>query len=189
MKKLVLAAFVAATALVPFAPAHADHGPQGLLCGFVSVTDPGTEGGNIQTGEIDGGPVLVTGDGTITCDIQVGQELSSGSNAASVSGSGNTVVYATPTVVSYESPDDVPVYLCTTVSDATGTYYWDDLTGDWVSSASAAHCSLATSASTDDGPTHELELLIDSIICPVLATLLPPEGDIAGVWDCPPYQS
>lgn len=27
----------------------------------------------------------------------------------------------------------------------------------------------------------------DPLVCPVLATMFPPEGDIPGVWDCPPY--
>jgi hypothetical protein len=28
---------------------------------------------------------------------------------------------------------------------------------------------------------------LDPIICPVLAIVYPPEGDIPGIWDCPPY--
>ena len=36
-------------------------------------------------------------------------------------------------------------------------------------------------------PIHELELLLDSVVCPVLAVVFPPQGDVPGVWDCPPY--
>lgn len=28
---------------------------------------------------------------------------------------------------------------------------------------------------------------VDPIVCPVIVPVFPPEGDIPGVWDCPPY--
>ncbi len=28
---------------------------------------------------------------------------------------------------------------------------------------------------------------MDSIECPILKTLLPPDGDVPGYYDCPPY--
>lgn len=37
---------------------------------------------------------------------------------------------------------------------------------------------------------HQAEYgLINSIICAVLALWFPPNGDIPGLWDCPPYNS
>ncbi len=151
MKKFVMAALVAAAAVAPYSPASAGPpapGPGGLLCGFISTTDPGTEDGSVQTGEMDGGPVF--GTGTLTCTIQVGAELHSGPNAVSVSGSGTVVTVVPPTVISYNSPPNVAVYLCVSWTDQNGTVYFhedpaDPTNGHWTADPNKP-CSLAISA-------------------------------------------
>ncbi len=124
MKKFILAAVMVAAATAPYSPASAGppaDGPSGILCGFTSEEEPGADG-DVQTGEIDGGPIV--GTGTLTCTIQVGYALHSGADAARASASGSTVVVLLPMIVSYVSPPDVPVYLCSEWRDWSGTYYW-----------------------------------------------------------------
>jgi hypothetical protein len=197
---LALAAMMA-SAVTTGAHAAPVTGPDGRKCGFNSVTDPGTEGGDVQTGEINGGPLV--GTGTLTCTIQVGGAFHDDpDNGASASASGAGVVALPPTLVSYNSPENVPVFLCTSFTTASGTIYWvpgaTPLEGAWTSNAHSL-CGLATSAGTDD--LEPYELLLDQIICPVLATLegvgvpgvveVGDQGDVfvAGdlFWDCPPY--
>ena len=36
-------------------------------------------------------------------------------------------------------------------------------------------------------PSLPIFNLIDALSCPVLAIMFPPEGDVPGLWDCPPY--
>ncbi len=212
MKKLALAAIVATTLAGSFtgtavAGPEAD-GPTGFLCGFSSITNPNAEA-NTQTGEIDGGPLVVTtgegattapASGTLTCTIQVGANSThAGADApgGKVSANGTGVVVIPPSVVSYTAAPEQAVYLCSQFTyTGGGTVYFhadndDDPstdTGHWSADANS-ECGLAISASTPEepGPVNELELLIDSLICPTLKTLLPPDGDVAGVWDCPPY--
>ncbi len=210
MKKLALAAIVATTLAGSFTGTAVagppTTGPDGFLCGFTSVTNPNAEA-NTQTGEIDGGPLIVTDaagnptGGTLTCTIQVGaNNLHSSPDApgGKVSAHGDGVVVIPPSVVSYTAAPEQNVYLCTQFTYDNGrTVYWhadndDDPTtdtGHWTEDPNK-ECGLAISASTpSDGPIHDLEILIDGIICPELKKLLPPDGDIANVWDCPPYGS
>jgi hypothetical protein len=215
---------IAALAASSFAtiPAHAGppvDGPSGFLCGFSSVTDPGTEGGNVQTGEIDGGPLIditaagtVNAGGTLTCTIQVGFSLHSdpdnGASASATATAGSPVVYLPPTLVSYNSPPNVSVYLCSQYTRPDGTkLYWhasDDPTvdGHWTTDPNKP-CSLAIEAGGDDAN------VIDAVVCPVLQTLDAVVPDVPGViefkpgtqpggpdlwllgtlfWDCPTYE-
>ena len=181
----------------PLPAAHATPDPGfGQLCGFTSLTDPLGEGA--QTGEVDGGPLFLSDDtdllasysGRLVCTIQVDAPTHAGADACSVTGAvlGNPVFAAGTCTYSYGTGSNV--YLCTQVDiDGGPTLYFDDsndpLTdGSWSTDPWSARCMLATSFSTGDGPAAEEA---DAVVCPVLATMLPPEGDIAGVWDCPPY--
>ena len=213
MKKLLLLVATVAAAVVPNAPsAHAQcvsfpppqieipctrsaPAPYGFLCGFSSVSDPQVEGS--QTGEVDGGP-LVLGDaydpavfytGSITCTIQVNQSTHAGADACAVTGPTTPVAGEVAGTCTYASATGDNVYLCTEVDIVNGpTLYWDSVNDVWSTEPNVG-CSLdiTVEPGEEGGPIHELELLIDSIICPVLATLLPPQGDIPGLWDCPPY--
>lgn len=147
----LMAPATAASAAEPafyFGPA--DSGPSGATCGFTSLTDPGTETGEIQTGEVEGGPLL--GDGTLSCILQVGSEAheGTGNDAAGVSESGTDLVVVKPTVLSYVAPDDVPVFLCSMFTSTSGTkIYWNAATKEW-SQDPASPCALAIRAGTDD---------------------------------------
>ena len=203
MKKFAMAALAAGTILSSFAGSATAgepvDGPSGFLCGFSSLSNPTAEAGT-QTGEIDGGPLAIVdaegnvGSGTLTCTIQVNQGTHDGSGVA-VSASGTGVVAFGPTVVSYQADDDDIVFLCSEFTYANGgpTLYFhssEDPTveGHW-STASTSACAQATSANSGDvlEPIRPIEELVDSLICPVLAVVFPPTGDIPGVWDCPPY--
>jgi hypothetical protein len=216
VKKIAIAALalgaLATTFVTPAsaaAPSDTDLG-----CGFTSVTDPNPEAPvGTQTGYIDGGPILQNG--TITCTIQVGGAThADANNGASASATGtNGFTYLSPTLVSYSSPPLTPVYLCTQFNDGSVTYYWDDTTGTWTTSASST-CGLAISGGTSDPVFDPIFDLIDTIldllttvekdvidpaVCPVLATLagsygpitINAQGDIfingEAFWDCPPY--
>jgi hypothetical protein len=146
-------------------PSHAAvvDGPSGLLCGFTSTTDPGTEGGDVQTGEIDAGPLLAVDDtttpptpqsGTVHCTIQVGGSTHAApDNGASASASGTGVIVLPATLVSYNSPANVPVYLCTSFTFQGGaTIYFNDpndptVDGDWTDDPNS-NCGLATEVET-----------------------------------------
>jgi hypothetical protein len=194
MRRSVLP-LLAALCLASFAtPAFADAPlTDGVLCSLASVADPTAPAGT-QFGVLDGGPVVMTEQdgttpetGTLTCRIQVDVANHTGWGWA-VWGHGTGVLTAGPSVVSY--PTGSNVYLCAEFSDDSDgvTYYWDANASRWSTNASVS-CGLAYGS---DDPTEEA-VLVDSIICPVLALAFPPEGDVTlrapvgTVWDCPPY--
>jgi hypothetical protein len=173
MKRLMLSAVAFATAAT-FAPGIAQatpaDGPSGLLCGFTSTTDPGTEGGDVQTGELDAGPLTAIDDtatpptpptpqsGTVKCTIQVGGSTHAApDNGASASASGTGVIVLPATLVSYNSPPNVPVYLCTQFTYSDGrTVYFDDpndptVDGNWDTDPNV-DCGLATEVSSPPPP-------------------------------------
>jgi hypothetical protein len=181
MTRHVAALALALTAVVPAGAAHAGppvDGPIGALCGFVSVTDPGNLGGNVQTGAIFGGPVLAVDSGlgiqsgTLKCTIQIGGSLhSSPDNGASASANGTGVVVLPPTLVSFIAPANISVYYCTQFTYTGGyTIYWhasDDplVDGHWTSDPNKA-CSLATEFGTSD--TDPIVGAVIDIVCPPL---------------------
>ena len=194
-------ALVAVAALVSTAtPARADAPiTNGLICSFATIIDPTAEEG-VQSGQLEGGPVLFTTgtsgnepqQGTLVCRIQVEDAFTAdhdGGSGPTVSGHTNAagVAVAVPQIISIQRTGTQNVFLCSEfVDDASGiTYYWDDDLSEW-STLSTVHCGLSVTGDDGSGPS-DLEILIDSIICPVLALVFPPEGDIPGIWDCPPY--
>jgi hypothetical protein len=171
-----------------------DAGP-GLICQFASVKDPTAEAGT-QSGQLSGGPLVLVkddlsgpGTGTLTCRVQINTLDHTGSGP-SVSGHATGLVSAGPAVINYVAADADNVYLCGEFTDdADGTtYYWDDDNSEWSTSASVP-CGLAEGS----GDPTPIDILIDSIVCPIFAIVFPPEGDIVlpepigAVWDCPPY--
>jgi hypothetical protein len=143
-------------AAVTGAHAAAPSGP-GAVCQFSSLADPTAEG-DVQTGQISGGP-LVTVDvdtaspqsGTLHCYIQVNNDIPTGSGPG-VSGHGTGVVTAGPAQVSYTATETDNTYLCSTwTDDGDGvTYYFDDTTSDFTTTP--VPCSLATSANAGPPP-------------------------------------
>ena len=205
---------IAKAALVVLAAASLNLGdalpasatPIGRLCSFLSITDLTVEGGQRQTGQTNGGPVTddtsVGATITLTCTIQVGaaNNTHAGADAVALSNTGTGAALLAGQM-SYVSPEGQPVYLCTQVSVNGTTYYWDasatgvhpNLPGNW--SSTGGLCNEAIRQEIFPGPFAPLldivdpilTGIVDPVVCPVLAVLFPPEGDITGVWDCPPY--
>ena len=177
----------------------------GFLCGLARVDDPMFEGA--QTGEIDGGPLVVDDrttaeveSGTLTCTVQVNAGTHAGVDSGSVTGPTTHGVAVAGGTVSYAAHPDDNVYVCTQVATERGTRYWNSsndplVDGSWATDPATASCWLAFGTSrlgeetTPCKEITEIEILADSIICPTLATLLPPDGDIDGIWNCPPYEA
>ena len=150
-------------------PAHADPAdladPQGRKCRFNSVTDVLAEAGH-QTGEADGGPLVVLGVGAVpvTCTVFV-----NGTPATSVSGS--PVAAGT---IRYDAGAADSVSLCTSVTYGGRTRYWH---GDGWEDSAGWGC-YATWESPNNSP------------CPVWLTVDKYAGTpLADTWqDCEPYE-
>ena len=218
MRTNLLAAVAAvALAVVPGTPAAAEPPDvAGEDCNFSFATDP-TSGG--VTGYVRGGPLVVGyPDGAdnpvsapLVCAFQVDAPTYAGPDVVSVSGSGMTVVAFPPTPISFEAGPDQAIYICveldvTNARGETQHYYWDYVDTEF-STSDTARCAFAGCyqvgpfGDCPDGPGEEFDNdfflpLIDAafgvaeqVACLPLATLFPPDGDVPGVWDCPPYES
>ena len=187
----VVAVASLAALLAPVVPARGAPpvtAPVDTLCTFVAFSDPTAEP-DIETGALSGGPLTLpgfdvesaaVGSGTLVCRIQVNVESHQGAGPQ-VSGHGPGVVTAGPAQVSYVATPADSAYLCAEfLADATGmTYYYDAVHHLWSTDPSVS-CDLALNLGTlapDD---------IDGTVCPLLAAVFPPDGDVPG-WDCPPY--
>lgn len=192
MRSLLACTVLAAAAVT--APAAATDGPPGVTvvygtsgpCIVAGVTDPGTEGGDVITGAVASTPVL--GDGRLTCTVQVGGVTHDGSDAVSRRANGTDVVVLLPEITSFVAPEDVPLYLCAEFwSSRDGrTVYWDGYSQTW-SSSPYADCDLLSGFDTRDTSDPVFYEFVDPWVCPAIAFMLPPDGDIPGVYDCPPY--
>ena len=198
LAKTALVAVVAGGVNLAFVP-PASATPVGRPCSFTSVTDPTVENGQTQAGQINGGPVTddtaVAPTITLTCTIQVGAANAShgGADSFALSNTG-TGAASVAGQASYVSPEGQPVYLCTEATVNGTAYYYDSDTGTWTTDSSV-RCGEAIQQEIFPGPLAPVidainQILIDVVdpaICPVLATLFPPEGDVPPLWDCPPY--
>ena len=221
MRTLSIAAAVVALAFGPVAPAGAEppavHGP---LCHFYS-TSPGVFTGGpvaVVAGDPSGNPVSVT----LTCSIRSGATHTA-PVIASASASGTSVVTLPPTPFDWDVEPDTVVSLCTalTVVDAHGEthrLYWNPYSGGGdgrFSTSDTAACDLPCtleypSSCTPPCEDDAIQLhcivpavldlvdavfidVVDPAVCPVLAQMFPPEGDVDypvlgdPLWDCPPY--
>ena len=182
-------ALAAAAVLVAAGAPHAHAEPvdaTGVLCAWSGTSNPDTGGG---IAEIDGGPLVVTGvePGTpveLLCSLQE-YGWHTEPDLAVVRASGRSVVAVPPTVVGYESDYWVIPVVCTElrVHESSGdtTLYWDDVAEAW-STSPYVQCDELWQAEPPD-------VWIDGVVCPVLAVAFPPQGDIPGIWDCPPYEA
>jgi hypothetical protein len=200
MRTAVGIAALAVTALLPAAPAAASE-PWGEHCGFSAVTDHTRDDGTLIV-EIDGGPVFFGSDaaglarsGTLTCTLVEGLNHDSPVLHTERSALTPGAAAIAPTVVSVRPSDPVGwVYVCTSV-DVVGepTRYWDPEggglgNGRWTTDPGASCGPIFGWPSTDlPGDEPDPESLLDGLVCPALALLFPPEGDVTGIWDCPPY--
>jgi hypothetical protein len=239
VRRLALVVCALASVAAMGLPARADApATDGQLCDLQVTEDPTAEAGTL-TGELTGGPVLLTQQdgitpetGTLVCRAQVGTSDHTGSGP-SISGRGTGVLTAGPATVTIYGDD---IYVCAEfVDDSDGvTYYWDGEASDWSTSSNVtclrriqcvavdgcndtgAVVCVAVDGCNDSGTGvcvavngcndsyslicvavdgcnafhtggGDTGLLIDSIVCPIYAVVFPPEGDIPGIWDCPPY--
>ncbi len=127
--------------------------------------------------------VVVLGDapasGSVTCTVQ---------DAATHGGTdrGNATSAETPGVAVLPPTElegrGSARYVCTSVRTQGTTYYRDAATGGWSPSPSVA-CDEMLLVRV---PTCTDVCDIDTP-CLLLPLLFPPNGDVPGVWDCPPY--
>ena len=191
----------------PSAQAHpvGQHDPYGSVCDLKSVSDPQVEGS--QTGEVHGSLVIEEPEtatleaGYMTCTVQVNAPTHAGPDACRIPGPHSVSEVWAAGTCSISAGDDDNVYVCTHVDiDGHPTLYYDDPNdplgdGDWSIDPTRARCRLASgvlapgSGETPWKELHEVQLLVDSIVCPILTWIFPPDGDIEGIWDCPPYWS
>jgi hypothetical protein len=158
----------------------------GLTCGMVTATDnPGS-----QYGVVVGAAVTVpTTHIDVTCTVQVGTVNNTHDKpdtaVATASGEGIALVANS---VTYPAPEDADVYLCTMWRFAGTDYFFDAAAGVFSTSGTVA-CELATQLEVDSPIVTDLTEILDPTLCPLLAAVFPPEGDIPGIWDCPPYDA
>jgi hypothetical protein len=199
---LVLGAIVASFGSIPAASAAPNGtGLDGFVCGLAGVVNPGASL-YTETGQVTAGPAFIDDganppgvhSGNFICTVQTGAANSThaGVDAAVVEGPTTTAVIAAQGQVFYfmTTPLD-DVYVCTEiVVDGTHLYFDDPhdraVTGSFDTSPNV-DCGAAARA---DGST--VGELLDSLVCPVLDRVLPPQGDVVlpvlgKVWDCPPY--
>ncbi len=180
MKKLVLAGLSLGALVTAFTtPATASGPPEGRKCAFNSVTDVTTEAG-VQTGQLNGGPLVHTEPGHITCSVQVNDNTHAGPDAVRADGTTGHVSILPPRPISYRATAADTVYLCTEYTSGGTTWYWSGGavpgTGTWGTDPSAP-CSQSTSI--DPNPQA----------CPVLLAIDARLGtNTAEIWqDCGPY--
>jgi hypothetical protein len=201
-------AVLAVAAMLPFGPAaqagpEAD-GPGGPRCSLAATINPNAAA-NTQTGTISGtvyafNEANIPQSGTLTCTVQVGLNTTHASADApggKVSASGSGAVTIPPSLVSYTARPYDDVWLCAQFTyTGGGTVYWhndndDDPTtetGHWTADANSA-CQLGVRVNKPDEPPFVREVIevVEGPLCRVLKLVLPPDGDVARVWDCPPY--
>lgn len=190
VRMLVVVALAAAAAPLP--PAVAAEGPVGAGCRFDNDTGTKIPEDESQTGRLYGGPYL--GTGTLTCSIQNDSTLHSGTDLAAASASGEDVVVLSPTRVWYQSPDHIRITVCTSFTPAGGPTLYRVPGGAW---SEDPETPCAAPEPFDRVDLWETGETVDAVLCPVLVTAAPtlsglgvdvePDGDVAGLWDCPPY--
>ncbi|MDQ1711402.1 MAG: hypothetical protein QOE45_852 [Frankiaceae bacterium] len=199
---LALGAVISSLGSIPAAlAAPSTTGVDGFLCGFGSGTNLGAEPGT-QTGQVTAGPAFIDDgatppgvhSGRFICTIQVGyaNKQHTGTDAAVVEGPTTTAVIAAQGQVTYRVGLLDSVYLCTEiVVDGTHLYFNDP-------NDPTVNGSFDTTPNVDCGWTGMEHTCgdcnnSDETLCPIFASVFPPEGDIVlpdpvgKIWDCPPY--
>ena len=200
MRRLLTSAAVLAAALPATSATAAPATPyEASLCGWASLTDPRDGAGGRQVGYLDGGPVLLDGGGAVrtgrlACSLQVNAERHADPDAVRVTSETTPLVVALPpTPIEYEIGDGDYLSWCTEVQvDGDGTYYWDGVDEAWTTDPSAPCDNHVHTPEFDPvGDLNDAVFVrhVDPLLCPVLAAAYPPEGDVPGVWECPPYHS
>ena len=195
MRRLLTLTALALAAL-PAAPAAAAD-PDGLHCGFSTMTDWTT---GQSYAEFDAGPIVLDPDpagqpvwGSVTCTLVDGRSHDSRVIGTASSETTPVVAALEPTLVPVEWADDDVLSICVSVEIVgRGRLYYDPEMaggdGGWTTDP-AASCDLVFGPAEPLPLVDDAEELVDSIVCPLLAVAFPPQGDVPGIWDCPPYGS
>lgn len=202
MRRTALLGLLASLAFAP--AAHAFPAPAGALCGVATANSapaPGTQNGFVLSGPVamrDSNPRIVH-TGYVACAVQVNAAAHSAADVcATATLIGPVSAVLPPVPCSYPATANDTVYVCTSVH-ITGqpALYYDDTAGVW-STSSAAPCAPATrlrcdnsepACATANGVLTPVKDTLDQLLCPPLALVFPPQGDVPPVWDCPPYAS
>jgi hypothetical protein len=188
---------VRAVAVPSFAPhATAAPSPVGLLCGFTERDNPPARLRHKVL--VSAGPVLLTDDadpvaglsGSVTCSLQIDAGTHDAPDVAAITGPTTARVAALAGEVEYvRAGYDYDLWYCTRVdlTDGTTLYYdegdaVDD--GGWSTDPATSSCALAYASAV---PRPSCDWVCGS--CAVLGVAFPPDGEVPGVWDCPPYHS
>ena len=160
-------------------------------CGYSAISDPQVEGS--MTAKVQA-VVLLTDDtyphvlhsGSVTCTLRSGWTHVDGDELAVVPGPVATGVAVAAGTATFAVERDEFVSICTRVDLLDGTtLYWDGENGTWSTSANVP-CSPPRAEPVPGGTV--LDELVAVVVCPILASLLPPDGDIPGIVDCPPLE-
>jgi hypothetical protein len=194
----VRAAAVVLALVVPALPgtARAAVEPDGVNCGFSSLADP-TGPPDEQLGMLNGGPVTLTDpdapgrvvSGSLVCSLRQGLYHTDPLLAQAASPVTPGVVVVPPTLVTYTADPVAWITACTEVRvDGGPTLYWDDEAEVWSTDPGV----LCYDFGPEPDPLGEVVDglfvdVVDPLLCAVLVTQYPPEGDLPGIWDCPPY--
>jgi hypothetical protein len=192
---LAVTTLALATAL-PAAPAAAAD-PAGVRCGLSTWTNPFDP--DRTWGEFDAGPLVLDADpaaqpvrGSVTCTLVDGFHHDSPVLASATSRTTPGVVALEPTFASFHWSETAILSVCTSVDVAGRDRLHHDPTlgddGGWTADATA-RCQPVFGPAEPLPLVDDVWLLLDSIVCPALAVAFPPQGDVPGVWDCPPYGS
>ena len=204
MTKRLLSLLAVVVALAPAAPARAWTPTfAGDLCTFSASQGPTMD---TWDGVLSGGPLAVAGLPTmlpaaeedlfanpVTVSLSCTLGLDGIATVATTSGTGEVVVVAPPTPFSYVADDPMYFEMCSAVTvtplgGPTERYYWD-YAANRFSVDPAAPCYISSWACPESDPCSGPDLIeyVDLLVCPKFALLFPPDGDIEGLWDCPPY--
>lgn len=141
---------------------------------------------------------------TMTCTVRSGWYFTHSDPAeASVSATAPAVVTVPPTALTAHDDENFGLFaVCTSVSMTdrdgdTTDLYWNPHTVEFSTDPNTpcgpVFCPL--DAGDPCGGGNPFELLndlfvdvVDPLLCAVLDDYFPPDGDVEGVWDCPPYQ-
>jgi hypothetical protein len=165
------------------APARAELVAHGVLCNRADLGGPRPP--EVREDTLYAGPVTLVDDtagpvtATIVCTVRDGGSHAAPALASAESDPGTGVVALPPTTVSYL--DLGYTAICTELRIVGGpTLYYDAGSRAWTTDPA----TLCEPSLDVIGPDPYLP---DAVLCPLLTGAFPPDGDVPGVWDCPPY--
>lgn len=130
-----------------------DDSPSGALCGLSSSNDV-VAAGEMQRGQVEGGPLAAGGSIQVVCSVQVGasaQFASAPDAVTAASSTGSGIATLPPQVVTFVATGE-PVYVCSSAVVNGSSLHYDYGSGQWTTSAATARCWQAYSQTVDPTP-------------------------------------